>query len=205
MILKDLNFSFNGYPTEIVKKQKLKYFNVYASFYWDNNMLTMATEKRHQCNGKISISIQKCKNVYVVCCIIFLNFLIFHIQKGVHVKIGLKLNIRNMSSVRTLKHIIFYMKGLVMFYKSCFKLWSLVIGLKLNIRNMSSVRTLKHIIFYMKGLVMFYKSCFKLWSHVIGLKLNIRNMSSVRRLKHIIFYIKGLVMLYKSCFKRLIL
>ena len=44
----------------------------------------------------------------MVCCIIFLVFSIFHIQKGVHVIIGLKLDIRNMSSVTMFKHIIFY-------------------------------------------------------------------------------------------------
>ena len=40
-----------------------------------------------------------------VCCIISLVFSILHIQKGVQVIIGLKLNIRNMSSATMLKHL----------------------------------------------------------------------------------------------------
>ena len=56
--------------------------------------------------------------MYVVCHIIFLVFRIFHIQKGVQVII---VNIRKMSSVTMLQHLIFYKKGLVIIYKSCFK------------------------------------------------------------------------------------
>ena len=47
---------------------------------------------------------------YVVCCSIF------HIQKGVQVILGIKLNIRNMSSVTMLKDIIKKKKGLVIIY-----------------------------------------------------------------------------------------
>ena len=46
---------------------------------------------------------------------------ILHIQKGVQVIIGLKLNIRNMFSVTMLKHIHFYIKGLVIINKTCLK------------------------------------------------------------------------------------
>ena len=58
---------------------------------------------------------------YGVCRIIFLVFNIFHIQKGVQVIIGLKFNIRKISRVTMLNHIIFYKKDLVIIYKSCLK------------------------------------------------------------------------------------
>ena len=59
--------------------------------------------------------------VYWVCHIIFLVFSNFHIQKGVQVKIGLKLKIRIMSSVTMIKHSIISKRCLVIFNISCLK------------------------------------------------------------------------------------
>ena len=53
---------------------------------------------------------------------IFLNFSIFHIQKGVQGKIGLELaDIRNIFGATMLKLIIFFKKGLLIINKTCFK------------------------------------------------------------------------------------
>ena len=49
----------------------------------------------------------------------FPRFSIFSIQKGVQVIIGQNLNIRNISSVTMLKHIIIYKNGLVIMYIRC--------------------------------------------------------------------------------------
>ena len=57
--------------------------------------------------------------VYEVCRIILIVFSILYVQKGVQVIIGLKINIRNMSSVTILKNK--NKKGILIIYKSCFK------------------------------------------------------------------------------------
>ena len=79
-------------------------------------LCTQCTQCTHlYCSG------QRGGGVYGGCCIIFLFFSNFHIQKGVQIIIGIKLKIRIMSSVSMLKHNIIYKRCLVIFNQSCLK------------------------------------------------------------------------------------